>query len=67
MPTCFFLGNPPPAPLDGATYSAVRPGIYGITGAVNNGNISYIVKLTTDATNTTSYFWQVCKFLLDEF
>ncbi|XP_065897347.1 uncharacterized protein [Dysidea avara] len=51
-------GNPPPAPLDGATYSAVRPGIYGITGAVNNGNISYIVKLTTDATNTTSYFWQ---------
>jgi len=59
----YFPGPLPPTPSDAATYSPVRFGSYLLNlppESANDNTTTFIIKLTTIATNTTSFFWQVC-------
>jgi len=56
------VGPPPPAPSEEAKYSLVSlSGLYKLSNVAHadNTSVTYIVKLHTDETNTTSYFWVV--------
>jgi len=59
------VGHPPPAPLEQATYSlAGSTGLYYLRNVLHedNSSVTYIVKLTTEEANVTSYFWVVSGF-----
>jgi len=56
------VGHPPPAPLEEATYSlASLTGLYNLRNVLydDNSSVTYVVKLTTEEANATSYFWVV--------
>ena len=58
----YVVGHPPPAPLEEATYSlATLTGLYNLRNVLHddNSSVNYIVRLTTEETSTTSYFWLV--------
>ena len=57
-----MLDLPPLAPSEEATYALTSlTGLYSLSNVLHddNSSITYVVQLTTDVTNTTSYFWVV--------
>ena len=67
---CCTLGPPPPTPSEKAEYSLVSlSGLYILSNVAHadNTSVTYIVKLHTDETNTTSYFWvvSVCAYTVN--
>ena len=56
------LDPPPLAPSEEATYALTSlTGLYSLSNVLHddNSSITYVVQLTTNETNTTSYFWVV--------
>ena len=54
-------GPLPATPTDDVTYTAYKAGVYRINLNLTNApvGVSYLVRLTTNATDLTSYFWIV--------